>query len=409
MTRLPAVDWECPEDNEETMDILPSEEEQMLKNVAREFLEAEVSPALVREMELDNLGYPPALWQQLADLGWLGLAIPQEFGGQGLPLTYLGLVLEEAGRVLAPVPLHSTMVAALAIADAGSEAQRRQILPAVANGSMVLTWAVTERDPRLVPEALVQEAAPDRDGWVLNGEKMFVDNFNVAQKCLVAVRTAPASQQNHGISLFLIDANGTGVSQTPLITLAKDKQSRVTLNQVKVGQADLVGELHQGWPVLERMLEKATALLCCQIVGATRKDAEMAIEYAKNRVAFGRPIGSFQSIQHLCADMILHLDGAQLLTYEALWKMDQGLPASVEVSQAKAFCNEKCESVVRSSQVIHGGIGFMMEFDLHLWFRRVSAWTMRLGTSFEHRAKIAAALLDQPGKVRLGLPLPASV
>ena len=391
------------------MDILPSEEEQMLKNVAREFLEAEVSPALVREMELDNLGYPPALWQQLADLGWLGLAIPQEFGGQGLPLTYLGMVLEEVGRVLAPVPLHSTMVAALTIADAGSETQRRQILPAVASGGMVLAWAVTERDPRLVPEALVQEAVPDGDGWVLTGEKMFVDNFNVAQKCLVAVRTAPASQQNQGISLFLIDANGTGVSQTPLITLAKDKQSRVTLNQVKVGQADLVGELHQGWLVLERMLEKATALLCCQIVGATRKDAEMAIEYAKNRVAFGRPIGSFQSIQHLCADMLLHLDGAQLLTYEALWKMDQGLPAGVEVSQAKSFCNEKCESVVRSSQVIHGGIGFMMEFDLHLWFRRVSAWTMRLGTSFEHRAKIAAALLDQPGKVRLGLPLPTSV
>ncbi len=391
------------------MDTLASEEEQMLKNVAREFLEAEVSPALVREMEQDNLGYPPALWQQLADLGWLGLAIPGEYGGQGLPLTYLGLVLEEAGRVLAPVPLHSTMVAALAIADGGTEAQRREILPAVASGGMVLTWAVTERDPRLVPEALVQQAATDGDGWVLTGEKMFVDNFNVAQKCLVAVRTAPASQQNHGISLFIIDPNGTGVSQAPLITLAKDKQSRVTFNQVKVTQADLVGELHQGWPVIERMLEKATALLCCQIIGATRKDSEMAIEYAKNRIAFGRPIGSFQSIQHLCADMLLHLDGAQLLTYEALWKMDQGLPASVEVSQAKAFCNEKCESVVRSSQVIHGGIGFMMEFDLHLWFRRVSAWTMRLGTSFEHRAKVAAALLDQPGKVRLGLPLPTSV
>jgi alkylation response protein AidB-like acyl-CoA dehydrogenase len=143
------------------------------------------------------------------------------------------------------------------------------------------------------------------------------------------------------------------------------------------------------------------------MAGATRKDAEMAIDYAKNRVAFGRPIAAFQSIQHVCADMLLHLDGAQLLTYEALWKMDQGLPASVEVSQAKSFCNEKCESVVRSAQVIHGGIGFMMEFDLHLWYRRVSAWTMRLGTTFDHRAKIAGALLDKPGKVRLGLPLPA--
>ena len=389
------------------MDILPSEEEQLLKNAAREFLEAEVSTTLVREMELDENGYPPALWRQMADLGWLGLAIPEEYGGQGLPLTYLGLVSEELGRVLAPVPFHSTMTAALTVAEAGTEEQKRELLPAVCSGDMVMTWAFIERDPRLLPAAITQQAEPDGDGWMLSGVKMFVDNFNVARRCLVAVRTAPVSDNNEGISLFLIDPNGAGVSQTPLVTIAKDKQSRVTLENVRVTSADLVGELHNGWPIAERMLERATALLCCQMVGATRKDAEMAIEYAKNRVAFGRPIAAFQSIQHMCADMLLFADGAQLLTYEALWKMDRGLPAGVEVSQAKAFANEKCEAVVRQSQVIHGGIGFMMEFDLHLWLRRVSAWTMRLGTTFDHRARIASALLDNPGKVRLGLPLPA--
>ena len=388
------------------MDVLPSEEEQLLKNAARDFLEAEVSTALVREMELDENGYPPALWRQMADLGWLGLAIPEEYGGQGLPLTYLGLVLEEMGRVLAPVPLHSTMVAALTVAEAGTSEQKRELLPAVCSGDMVMTWAVIEQDPRLIPSAIVEQATQDGDGWVLNGVKMFVDNFNVARRCLVAVRTAQASEASEGISLFLVDPNGSGVSQTPLVTIAKDKQSRVTFDNVRVTNADLVGELHDGWPVAERMLERATALLCCQMIGATRKDAEMATDYAKNRVAFGRPIASFQSIQHMCADMLLFADGAQLLTYEALWKMDQGMPAGVEVSQAKAFANEKCEAVVRQSQVIHGGIGFMMEFDLHLWLRRVSAWTMRLGTTFDHRARIASALLDKPGKVRLGLPLP---
>ena len=389
------------------MDILPSEEEQLLKNAAREFLEAEVSTILVREMELDENGYPPALWRQMADLGWLGLAVPEEYGGQGLPLTYLGMVMEELGRVLAPVPFHSTMTAALTVAEAGTDAQKRDLLPAVCSGDMVMTWAVIERDPRLIPSAIVEQAQPDGDGWILNGVKMFVDNFNVARRCLVAVRTAPASEDNEGISLFLIDPNGAGVSQTPLVTIAKDKQSRVAFDGVRVSAADLVGELHRGWPVAERMLERATALLCCQMLGATRRDADMAIEYAKNRVAFGRPIAAFQSIQHMCADMILFTDGVQLLTYEALWKMDQGMPAGVEVSQAKAFANEKCEAVVRQSQVIHGGIGFMMEFDLHLWLRRVSAWTMRLGTTFDHRARIAGALLDKPGKVRLGLPLPA--
>ena len=389
------------------MDILPSEEEQLLKNAAREFLEAEVSTSLVREMELDENGYPPALWRQMADLGWLGLAMPEEFGGQGLPLTYLGLVVEEIGRVLAPVPFHSTMTAALTIAESGTADQKRELLPAVCSGDMVMTWAVIERDPRLIPAAIVEQAQSDGDGWILNGVKMFVDNFNVARRCLVAVRTAPDSEENEGISLFLIDPNGSGVSQTPLVTIAKDKQSRVTFEGVRVGGADLVGELHNGWPIVERMLERATALLCCQMVGATRRDAELAIDYAKNRVAFGRPIAAFQSIQHMCADMLLFTDGAQLLTYEALWKMDQGMPAGVEISQAKAFANEKCEAVVRQSQVIHGGIGFMMEFDLHLWLRRVSAWTMRLGTTFDHRAKIASALLDKPGRVRLGLPLPA--
>ena len=154
---------------------------------------------------------------------------------------------------------------------------------------MVLTWAVTERDPRLVPEAIVQQAEPDANGWVLNGEKMFVENFIVAQKCLLAVRTAPPSAENEGISLFLIDPNGIGVSHTPLVTIAKDKQSRVSFNGVRVTREELVGELHHGWPIVESMLDRATALLCCQMVGATRKDAEMATEYAKNRVAFGVP------------------------------------------------------------------------------------------------------------------------
>ena len=390
------------------MDILPTEEELMLKNVAREFLEAEVSTALVREMELDGLGYPPALWKQMADLGWLGMSLPEQYGGQGLPLVYLGLIIEEMGRVMAPVPMHSTMVAALTIESDGSDQQKQDILPAVADGKMVLTWAVHERDARLIPEAMNLEAKADGDGWILNGTKMFVDNFIVAERCLVACRTSPASDTNQGISLFLVDPNGTGVNQTALVTLAKDKQSRVDFKDHLVESAALVGEVDQGWPIIEAMLDRGTALLCCQMVGAARKDSEMAIEYAKNRVAFGRPIGSFQSVQHMLADMLLHVDGGEMLTFEALWKMDQGLPATVEVSPAKDFCNEKCESVVRTSQVIHGGIGFMMEFDLHLWFRRVTAWSLRMGTTYDHRAKIASALLDVPGRVRLGMPLPTA-
>ena len=387
------------------MDVLLSEEEQMVKNLAREFLEAECSTALAREMEVDDLGYPPSLWKQMANLGWFGMALPETYGGQGLPLTYLGIILEEVGRAIAPVPFHSTMVAALTISNDGSEDQKREVLPRVASGDSILTWAFTERNPKYLPETIHAEAKKDGDSYVITGTKLFVDNFNVAEKCLVVCRTSPESSANKGISLFLVDTGSQGITHTPLITIAKDKQSKVVFDQVRVPASNMIGEQDQGWPIVENMLDRGTALLCAQMVGAARKDSELGIEYAKGRVAFGRPIGSFQSIQHMCADMIIWVDGGQMLTFEALWRMDQGLPASMEVSQAKSFCNEKCEATVRSSQVIHGGIGFMMEFDLHLWFRRVSAWTMRMGTSFEHRARIAEMLIDHPGKVRLGMPL----
>ena len=385
------------------MDVLPGEEEQMVKNLAREFLEAECPTSLAREMEKDDLGYPPELWKKIADLGWFGMSLPETYGGQGLPLSYLGLISEELGRVIAPVPFHSTMVAALTIAASGTEQQKQSILPHVSSGDMILTWAFQELNPKLSPEAIRTTAAETDDGYIIDGTKMFVDNYVSADKILIACRTSSATDKSEGLSMFIIDTNLSGMVETPLVTIAKDKQSKVKFDGVKISKDALVGEVGQGWGIAVDMLDRGTALLCAQMVGAARKDIEIGIEYAKNRVAFGRPIGAFQSVQHMCADMTIWVDGAQMLTYEALWKMDEGIPASVDVSQAKAFCNDKCQAAVRSSQVLHGGMGFMMEFDLHLWYRRVCAWTMRLGTSFEHRARVSKALIEEPGRVRLGM------
>jgi alkylation response protein AidB-like acyl-CoA dehydrogenase len=390
------------------MDILLTDEQEMVRNSARSFLADACPPSLVRRMEIDPRGYDPGLWMKAAELGWHGISLPEAYGGSGLPAVYLGLILQEIGRAVAPMPLHSSSVAALTLAESGTEAQRQAVLPDVVAGKMIMTWALFEADAHAEPASVNMRARAEGDAFVLNGAKMFVDNFEASDYCLVVCRTAPGSATQTGISVFLVDAKAEGIVQTPLVTTAKDRQSEVAFHEVRLPASSLVGPLHQGWQIAERMYDRAVALLCAQMLGATRRDAEMAIEYAKMREAFGQPIGSFQSIQHTCADMIIWIDGGELLTFEALWKMDEGLPFQVEASQAKAFCNEKCLAAVRNSQTIHGGIGFMMELDLHLWYRRVAAWTMRLGTTYEHRARVAAALLDRPGNVVLGRPLPGT-
>lgn len=390
------------------MDVLLNDDENLIVDSAREFLTHECPTKLVREMETDALGYSQALWTKVAELGWQGMCMPEKVGGSNMSLVYLGLVMREVGRAIAPIPLHSTAVATLAIAKDGTPEQQEKYLPDVVAGKTVWTWAFSERDPRFLPDAVQMSAKAEGDHFVLDGTKLFVDNFLAADYCLVVARTTPGSTGGQGLTLFIVDAKAAGISHTVLITLAKDKQCEVVFKGVKVPKANVIGPVGNAWPVVERMLDRGTALLCAQMVGAARKDIEMAIEYAKFRTAFGQPIGAFQSVQHMCADMQMWVDGGELLTFEALWKLDQGLPASVEVSQAKSFCNEKCEAAVRQSQSIHGGIGFMMEFDLQLWFRRLSAWSMRMGTSFEHRARIAHALIDIPGEVTLGRPLPVA-
>jgi alkylation response protein AidB-like acyl-CoA dehydrogenase len=383
-----------------------NDDEQMIADSARQFLEAEVSTKLVRAMEKDDLGYPKDLWAKVAELGWQGMCLPEKVGGSAMPLLYLGLVLRECGRAIAPLPLHSTAVASITIARDGTEAQQQKYLPDVVSGNAVMTWAFSEKDPRFLPDAVQMTAKADGNDFVLNGTKMFVDNFVAANQVLVVARTTAGSKGEDGLSLFIVDTSSKGLSSTPLVTLAKDRQAEVTFKDVRVPAANVIGKVGGAWPVVQAMLDRATALLCAQMVGAARKDIEMAIEYAKFREAFGQPIGAFQSVAHTCADMQIWVDGGELLTFEALWKLDQGQAAWVEVSQAKSFCNEKLEAAVRNSQSIHGGIGFMMEFDLQLWFRRVSAWSMRLGTTYEHRARVAKALIDMPGEVILGRPLP---
>lgn len=380
------------------MDVLFNESEQMLQHSAREMLEHESPPDLPRSIEGDPVGYAPDLWKKMAELGWLGLALPEEHGGQGLGLTYLGILSGELGRSLAPVPFHCTQTAALTLAEAGTDAQRAAVLPPVAAGDTILTWALTEGDPRfLTPDAVNMPAVEDGDDLVLTGTKLFVEHFAAADQCLVVCRTRAGSHGAEGISLVLVDTTSAGLTSSELTNIAKDRLSEVTFQDVRVPKANVVGTLHQGWPVVEGMVNRATALLCMQMSGGARRALELAVEYSKHREAFGRPIGSFQAMAHTMADMLIWIDGCELVTYEALWRLENGLPADAHVSQAKAFTSEKCLAAVRNANIVHGGIAATWELNLNLWFRRVSAWSTRLGSAYEHRARVASAVLDPVG------------
>lgn len=386
------------------MYVLMDEQEEDVRNIARDFLQTEWSTEKTRAMETDDLGYSPEIWTKMADLGWIGMSLPEAHGGQGLPLTYTGLLLSEIGRHVCPVPFHSTVVAGLTIAHHGSSEQQDRHLPGIISGESIATFALQEESGRITPGGVALRGVVDGDDVVLTGVKSFVDNFSVADLAVVVLRLdgSEGEDPRDGIAVAVVDTTLPGISHEALVTTAKDKQSTVRFDHVRVPQSALLGVAGSGWEVARSLLDHGAALLCAQIVGATRRDMEMAVEYSKQRHAFGRPIGGFQSLQHMMADMLNATDGSELLTFEAIWRLSEGLPASIEVSQAKAFVSERCLTVCRGSQQIHGGIGFMMEFDLHLWYRRVVAWSLRLGGSFDHRARIEKALLDGTGDVRLG-------
>lgn len=381
------------------MDVLPDEQETLIQETARDFFVAEATPSLIRRVEKDDGRYSPELWEKLAELGWIGISLPEDCGGQGLPLTYLGLIMEEVGRHLAPIPMHSTMVPALVLARYGSASQR-ELLAQVTEGKLILCHAIQGPGGSWAADGRGLIARQEGADIVLDGQRTFVDNFAIAGKCLVLYHF-----ESGEVGAALIDTLLPGVTRTDLVTTAKDGECHVRFENVRVAVGDVIDAGIGAQDMANWLCDLSAALMTAQLVGAARRDMEFAVEYAKQREAFGQPIGSFQSLQHLAADMLIAVDGAQLLVREAIWRLSRDLPASIEVSQAKAFAGDKCIFVGRSAQQIHGGIGFMMECDLQLWYRRIVAWSLRCGSVLEHRRRVAAALLDRPGKVRLGLSL----
>ncbi len=375
------------------MDFGFSAEQDMLRQTVRAFLAENCPTSFVRQMMDDERGYKPELWKEMADLGWLGLAFPEEYGGQGLGFVDLTVILEEMGAVLLPSPfLSSVLLAGQTILLGGSEAQKKMYLPNIADGSLIATLALTEPSGRFDAAGITDvKALPSADGFSLSGTKLFVPDAHVADVMIVAARTKESGDKSYGISLFLVDASSAGVSTTLLKTMDQTrKQCEVVFENVIVGRDRLLGLLDMGWPVLQKVLNIATAALCAEMVGGAQRVLDMSVAYAKERVQFGRPIGSFQAIKHKCAEMMLQVESAKSAAYYAAWAVDEDVPeAPLAVSMAKAYCSDAYRFTAGEGIQVHGGIGFTWEHDMHLYFKRAKNCEFTFGDATYHRELVA--------------------
>lgn len=372
-----------------------TEEQEMLKTAARDFLEKECPKTHVRAMMVDEKGYSPELWKKMAELGWLGLVFPEEYGGAGMRFRDLTILFEEMGRALLPSPFLSTvLLAGMPILAAGTEEQKKEFLPKIARGEAIVALAVLEEDGDLWPGGIKIKAESRGDEYIINGTKLFVTDAKVADYMLCAARTKRSADPKEGITLFLVDAKEWGVYVAPLLTMDETrKQYEVSFSNVPVAAKNILGEVHRGWPILERAALQATAALCAEMVGAGEMVVETTVNYAKDRIAFGVPIGSFQALKHRMADMYSAMEYSRSLMEGAALAIDENDPdASIAVSMAKSYCGDACKKVCNEGIQIRGGIGFTWDHDMHLYFKRVRSADTAFGDSNYHRELIAQSL-----------------
>jgi len=375
------------------MDLGLSEEQEMLRKMARDFLATECPKTLVREMEEDERGYPPQLWQGMAEVGWTGLPFPEEFGGGEGSFLDLAVLIEEMGRACLPGPFFSTVVlGGLTITDVGTEEQKKEFLPEIAEGKIIMALALNEPGGGYEASDINIEAVLDKDEYVINGTKLFVTDAHVADWIVCVARTARGSNPEEGITLFLVKSDSEGLTCELLPSLAKDKQCEVVFNSVRVPAKNLLGEADQGWDVVKKIMLRAAVAKSVEMVGAAQQVLEMTADYAKERVQFDRPIGSFQAVQHHCANMALAVDGSRYLAYQAAWMLSEGLPCDMEVAAAKAWTSDSLRQVATLGHQVHGAIGFTLDHDMQLYSRRAKAAEVIFGDSDFHREAVARIL-----------------
>jgi alkylation response protein AidB-like acyl-CoA dehydrogenase len=349
------------------MDLGLNEQQAMLQKSARQFLSDSYSDKTLALMAKDPLGYTPELWQSVVDLGWTALSIPEAYGGIG-DFMDLCLILQEMGRAGFISPYFSTMVlGAGLIAAAGTEEQKKRYLPALAEGRLLVTVALTDDLKNITPAAVKLPAVSREGGFILNGEKLLVPDAGPAALIITAARTGPAEKE---ITLFPVETAAPGLTSVLLDTVAPDKYYLVSYKEVKIAAEAVLGVLNRGWQPVAEVLGKAAVAACAVMLGGAERVLDFTLSYARERQAFGHPIGAYQSIQHRCADMLIDLEGSRQVTYQAAWYLAQGLPSVREIAIAKAWVSQACRRIVTSSHQIHGAIGFTEDHVLHWYTRR---------------------------------------
>jgi alkylation response protein AidB-like acyl-CoA dehydrogenase len=370
------------------MDFAFSSDQQLLKNSARAFLDEHCKPATVRASWDDPRGDNEAMWKEMAQLGWLGLPLPEAHGGSGLGMVETAILLEEMGHAACPGPYVPTILGATAFAEAGTDAQKKRWLPAVATGAARATIAFLDGDLDWSPDAVTTRARRTARGFRLTGEKRFVPWAHVADVMLVPARTAD------GVTLFAVEPSAAGLELSPVAGMdLATRWVHVRFDAVPVAADAVVGTVGQAAPLLAGLLRRGAVGAAAELLGASRRCLEMAVGYAKVREQFGQPIGSFQAIRHKCAEMLVEVENSHSATYYAAWALDAGSEDHVlAASVAKAYVSDAARKVCGESIQVHGGIGFTWEYDLHLYFKRAKALEAMYGDADYHRELIVRSV-----------------
>lgn len=377
-----------------SLDLSHTEFDEMLKNAALDFMRRDATKLVIQDLLDTDTGCTEDLWKKAVEMDWMGVIIPEEYGGTGNSLTSAGVIFEVMGTGPLPGPYFSSAIlGSLIVLEAGSKEQKQIILPEVVEGKTILSLALTEPEYSWEPEGVSTSAERKNDDFIINGLKLFTFDAKAATHFIVAARTGKEEDAENAISLFLVDSNTKGVSVRKLSGFLSGQAFEVKFDSVKVPQSALIGNMNKGWAPLKDAITKAIPVLCAYKVGGCQAIFDMALEYSRDRIQFGRPIGRFQRVQDMIIEMVNHADSARWTTYEALWKLDTKKPASESIHLAKAVTSEAYWQICTLGHRVFSGISYSMEHSLSFHTRTSRHLYNYLGDPAYHRQKIAQLLV----------------